>query len=179
MKGKYAAKAANRLADLDNELLQQTIAERDSLKAECATLERRLSQLSRDTNAEAMRRAGEIAATEISRLNNLLLKSDSDRDAEVRRIASAIYGLIKEFDIRMPVSAHTRLPEIFRLGAEAGTLTELEGRSRRTRRRSAKQIRAIDSRMAQAKGQGRDLYTPAAQMAGLKKVEGGGYVEEA
>lgn len=60
-KGKYAARAANRLAQTDNELLRECVAERDHLKKELATLRQEITdeRVHRDSDVQA--RATELA----------------------------------------------------------------------------------------------------------------------
>jgi len=64
-KGKYAAKAANRLAQTDNELLRQCLAERDELKNELAAAREEINIEHTKRSAEVQKRAMELADEQV------------------------------------------------------------------------------------------------------------------
>ncbi|WP_064078350.1 hypothetical protein [Prescottella equi] len=94
MKGKYAAKAKNRLANLDNEILQEVVAERDILKMERDALARELSEVERDVNARAMRKAGELASAEVESLqegiSSVRAAAKNERDGAAKEVFATL-----------------------------------------------------------------------------------------
>ncbi|MEN6535090.1 MAG: hypothetical protein ABFD89_15605 [Bryobacteraceae bacterium] len=86
-RGKYAAKAANRLANLDNELLQQTIAERDALSMELDVARLKLQESERNLYSRALREGASLAAADIDEVNSKLI-SEQERFEEFRTMAA-------------------------------------------------------------------------------------------
>ena len=95
MRGKYAAQAENRRVNLDNQLLQQTTAERDAAKARIHVLEAQLHALSLDTTRRARELAAELAGADIARLEAEvadLQRQQPLRDEELFRGLMKLYG---------------------------------------------------------------------------------------
>lgn len=65
-KGKYGARAANRLVQTDNELLKERIAECDRLKSQLAEANQEIHKLRTAAGSEAIRRANDIAADQVA-----------------------------------------------------------------------------------------------------------------
>lgn len=96
-KGKYSARAANRLVQTDNELLRHKTAECESLKAELNRVEQELNTLRRQVHNEAMREGARLAAEDIARLDTEL-RSVTRNFADYReRVALECWNLYQEF----------------------------------------------------------------------------------
>jgi len=86
-KGKYTAKAANRMANLDNELLQQAVAERDALRAELDVERLKVQAAERNLHSRAIREAGSIARADVQVANS---RADTaERKAESLAVLAA------------------------------------------------------------------------------------------
>ncbi|MET8648502.1 hypothetical protein [Nocardia aurea] len=171
-RGKYAAKASNRLANLDNELLQRTIAERDALKAERDHLARQVHDLTRDSEALAMRRAGELAGVELTRLREEIAEENRQRPLRDEEQFRALCRIFKKYE-KVPGKDLPEIAEIFGCGKIAGAIFEeeifdgIEGRgSRFQRRHSAKTYRIIEEiRASEGERQARLVKQMKARLA--------------
>jgi len=151
-RGKYAAKAKNRLANLDNEILQEAIAERDSLRMELDVERLKVQEAERLLHSRSMRKAGEIAADEVSRLRAEILQIRTSHRAEIERLGFAVARLIfpdgrVQLDPRVDSnSLLANLADLFGLGDKCGELIAHWGgdfAKRNYRRRDSKVFRVI------------------------------------
>lgn len=86
-RGKYATKSANRMANLDNELLQQSRAEVAALKSRVAELETQLTEERRQRGSLIVAHADELSAKIISRIK-MECSDEVDRaHASLREVA--------------------------------------------------------------------------------------------
>lgn len=94
-KGKYAARAANRLVQTDNELLQQKIAECEELKRELAQVKSELHQAQTVVGTAVTRRAEELSSTLITKIEatcaDRIAEAESSWYRDGRRIASRMW----------------------------------------------------------------------------------------
>lgn len=98
-KGKYAARAANRLATLDNDLLRDKTAEVEQLKARVAELETQLRGEKHDRDSTILRRANELAADQVRAANEKtreLAESQLERDAETAHQIAVLVRWVNE-----------------------------------------------------------------------------------
>jgi hypothetical protein len=93
MRGKYAAKAANRTANLDNDLLQAAIAERDEARAERDMVSLELQEAQRNQSSRALAAANVIAAEQVAIAN----KRVQDQAAEHARFKNEAADWLLEF----------------------------------------------------------------------------------
>lgn len=149
-KGKYAAKAKNRLANLDNEILQEVVAERDALKAELNKMTMDLNSVRRDINAQAMHKGAELAAADVNRISSELAEAKEFHASELERIAFEAFKLIFPTEIRTKQIGGNlvyELPDLFGMGNRVGELmSETWGGKHSTRdfsRRNAKWFRMV------------------------------------
>lgn len=151
-RGKYAAKAANRMANLDNELLQQAIEDRNQAREERDAVLLELRALKRDMQGVAMREASRLAESEIRRLNDEL------REMQIRHIADneekfrKIVRTLKRGRLELPEVA-----EILGYGSMLGEVVadELGGMgAREYRRRTVSGERLLSDGMSQKSGRG-------------------------
>lgn len=98
MKGKYAAQAKNRLANLDNELLQEVVAERDTVRSERDRLAQELKELQRDLHAKAMAEAGRMARAEIERLKAEAAELRAAIPAREEELFRGLFRLYRKHD---------------------------------------------------------------------------------
>ncbi len=146
-RGKYAAKAANRLAELDAGLVAElkkqlaaVTAERDSARSEVerliVTLNSRVRTLARDLSGE-----------EKQRLQDALLAEQKERTEDRRNLGRKLFYIWRRYDdeFTMPFPAIEEVVALFDLSKEVGNLiTEGENNlSREARRTTAKKIHLL------------------------------------
>lgn len=157
-KGKYAAKAKNRLANLDNEILQQVVAERDALRRERDELARRIEEGERSTNAIAMRKASDLAGEEIQRLTDELVEAKAFHASELERLCLEVFRLFDKHDPHFAdASAGDDFAELFGMGAQIGRMiTEsgfvVAGVNRSMRRSTTSRARKWEAERKQIRG---------------------------
>jgi hypothetical protein len=99
-RGRYAARAANRLAALDNDLLRDKAVEVEHLTARIADLEAELAAEKRDRDALILARAGELSAQQIAaahtELHQLKTAHQEFNRETATWFAKYINGLIQE-----------------------------------------------------------------------------------
>ncbi|MET8648501.1 hypothetical protein [Nocardia aurea] len=162
-KGKYAAKAKNRLANLDNEILQEVVAERDSLKHDLDQTRQEIAELTRDVHSTVMRKAGELAAEELDRLRTQLRDLEKSNAELVENLAFETFEFLGKWKSGSSSDASEidKLAEAFGMGDRVGELF-FQGKSvpRHARRTSVKQARRFTSERSQVKSNGGTLITP-------------------
>lgn len=158
MRGKQAAKAKNRLANLDNEILQEVLAERDALKVERRALEKQLADAARDLNGQVARRAGELAREDIERLTGELRDERAGRAADKEQLGAQVFALVWSDDYEIRSSDHfVGLARIFGMGHRLGELfanDDPSSQTRTQRRATAKKVGAISAAIQNAAGHG-------------------------
>lgn len=113
-KGKYAARAANRLAEIDSILVSELREKVDRLTAErdgaCAALEAER----RDRGAEAQRIGGELAAEAVRELQTALADSRQQREQDRLKFSEQVFDLLHELGVALPtLDEWLRLAQIF------------------------------------------------------------------
>lgn len=96
-KGKYAAKAKNRLANLDNRLLQEKLTEVEELNQEIQRLKAALDSERRDRGRLVIERAHELSASSIE---NIRTEADVVLEAAESRSREAALRLVGYFKIQ-------------------------------------------------------------------------------
>lgn len=89
-RGKYAAKAANRLADLDNQLVQEKVGEVAQLKAQIAELQSLLDGERLSRQAMIIDRGNELSAQQIAAVRQRLDESVAHHAETLRDVATHI-----------------------------------------------------------------------------------------
>ncbi len=87
-RGKYAARAANREARLDNELIAEKVNQVAALKATIAGLETTLARERKDRGAEVIRRTDDLAAAEIAKARQQAARDEEKRLSQMRTAAA-------------------------------------------------------------------------------------------
>lgn len=164
-KGKYAARAANRLANLDNELLQKVIKERDALASELDQERLKFQAAQRTLYSRVIKEAQSLAASDIAHANKraeecrselVQVKSDVAkwmRDT-LMRVAmvcppdSAIFplNLMQQFESLVGDQAGAYVAAILEVGGEEGFNHR---RNRRSSSKKSKAWREFDGRAAE------------------------------
>lgn len=148
-KGKYAAKAKNRLANLDNELLQDVIAERDALKMELDAERLKVQAAERLLHSRALRLASQMSSEEMATLKAELAESAKRFAEETKRRANAVFRLFDDGKMGgCTYEGYTRLAEILGVGDMFGELIAPGDASRHTRRATAKKARGTEGILA-------------------------------
>jgi predicted RNase H-like nuclease (RuvC/YqgF family) len=96
MKGKYAAKAANRAASVDNDVIVELREQLAQVRGENRRLSNELSTLNRSTMSAAMREAKRLADDEIERLNSELAEERTRAQEHLRALAFDLLDLYHE-----------------------------------------------------------------------------------
>lgn len=143
MKGKYAVKAANRLAEIDagivaelQEKLARATSERDHARAEVALLKSGLA-------AEAQRVGSALAAERVAELASELAKEKSARVADRDAYCDQVFKILRDTKARVEVKGYEAIAAVFGSRRDLGGLVlniYNEG-TRSQRRATAKTIR--------------------------------------
>lgn len=155
MKGKQAAKAKNRLANLDNEILQEIVTERDALKADRDGLKKQLADAKRDLHAQVKRMAGELAGAEMARIRTELAEARIAFAEEKEGLAFKTFQMVLPDRLspdKFPAGMVEDLAEVFGMGPKLGELIAHWGgmhAARGAKRRTAQTVRATVSLKAQ------------------------------
>ncbi|MFC9765243.1 hypothetical protein [Rhodococcus jostii] len=113
-KGKYAAKAKNRLANLDNEILQEKLAEITGLHSTITGLEQALDAERRDRGRLVIERADELSR---SMLEEVRAQAQRQRDADYvarREVAAELAAYFSLLDNYPPLFFNEILPRLLR-----------------------------------------------------------------
>lgn len=176
-KGKYAARAANREARLDNELLVEKMAEIARLKRALANTERLLADERRDRGAIITARADELSAEQIKRVQDEAAAAATEHAADNEQTALLLAQWLQDTDLNvMPGEldgVFTRLVGAARTGEFLSAHNPRYG-TRRFRRLSASDVRRINARLTTDLA--RDGW-PEAKLAPHGKDPGAGFIE--
>jgi hypothetical protein len=139
-RGKYGAKAANRLAQLDNDIINGLRAELAAIKNERDVARLELEQFQRDAHAEAQRIAADMSRDALREVADQLVTEKAARDADRIRYCDEVWGLFYELGGQLPMEGYGRLAAIFGRGDALGELINRNvprpGRSSRRARES-------------------------------------------
>lgn len=144
MKGKYATQAKNRLANLDNELLQEAINERDTARAERDRIAQEMNELRRDFQAKAMAEGGRLAHDEVARLQAELAKIHRESASNSLKLFNKVMEIVDKYGLSTGVKHSNLVRELvilFRLDEDAKRqVFNSAGSSRRGLRNLAKSL---------------------------------------
>jgi len=142
MRGKHGAKAANRLAALDSELVAELRSRVADLTRERNEARAALDLAQRATASEIGKQAAALADARIRELRVQLAEEQRSRAQERTAVAREVGLLLEEFDVRMSMDGYTRLATI--LGARVGDIVTASGTgNRHARRATVRETRAI------------------------------------
>lgn len=142
MRGKHGAKAANRLAQLDNDLVDELRARVSSLTGERDEARKALDLAQRKTSAEIAREAAALADARLRELRIQLAEEQRSRVQERDTIARDVGRLLDELHVRMPMDGYVRLAAI--LGVRVGDVVAAGGSgNRHARRTTVREARAL------------------------------------
>lgn len=146
-RGKYAAKAANRMAQLDNEIiadlrakLAALTAERDEVRQEAARLRDKLA-------SEVNRAAEHLSAARINEVAQELVAERQARKDDQAEYAREVFRVITQHGGRLPAAGHAALASVFGQSHRLGELVDETRRAtalpatRNGRRATAKSAR--------------------------------------
>src|ERR1700694_768726 len=108
-RGRYAARAANREARLDNDVIREKVNEVAALKAKVADLEAMLAVERQDRDALVVRRADELSAEQIQKAHQAINRLRADQRESDRETAEQVAEVIRRFivatgdSVRIPV----------------------------------------------------------------------------
>lgn len=94
-RGRYAAKAANRIANLDNEVLQEKVAEIATLKSQLRALAAELALERKQRGALVLKRANELSEETVRAARQEVADIESARHDTLRMIADYLVVLFK------------------------------------------------------------------------------------
>lgn len=137
-RGKYAARAANRLAEIDAGLVAELREKLTTVSRERNALRQELDRMRREQGAEAQRIAGALAAGRVSELEQALHDERSARAAERQEMARKTFQLLRVERAKLTFEAHGRLAAIFGMADKLGEILDSfagEGRGNRNLRR--------------------------------------------
>lgn len=159
MRGKQAAKARNRLANLDNEILQEVVADRDSLREELDAERLKVKDVERDLNGKAMRLAGEMSRADVERLTGELNAERMGRANDKEHLAFGLFRLFAgdDYELTSRDKFHA-IAELLGVGDKIGELLTMgaTGFNRKVRRGSVGSSRRIDSALDEIESRGID-----------------------
>jgi hypothetical protein len=144
-RGKYAARAANRLAEIDSgvvaelkEKLATVTAERDSARAE-------VDRLGRDLYSQTKAIADRVAQDRVQQLEEALLTEQRERAEDRRVLGRKFFEMWRLFDFKVPMAALEEFATLFGISDQIGALVAEGGKdnNRASRRTTKKKIRMI------------------------------------
>lgn len=153
-RGKYAAKAANRLAQLDSELvadlrekLAEVTAERDAARAE-------VDLLTRKRDAEARVVAERLAAGAVREVAEKLEAEREARANDRQGYAEGVSRILRAEGVKAPASVWADLIDVFGLrGKEMATfMGKTGGHARRLGQLNSDELRRADAAAARRRG---------------------------
>lgn len=139
MKGKYAAKAANRMAQLDSEIITDLRAEVADLRGRLEAAESAAHAARRDIESEGRRVAAQIAGSEISALRAELLAAQQARSDDRKDFGRRVFEVLRRGGLPS-ADAAADIASIFGVSADLGSLVGPD-LVRRHRRATAKTAR--------------------------------------
>lgn len=101
-KGKYGARAVNRLADLDESLLRDKCAEAERLSARVTELESRLNDERRERSAMVLARAHELSQELVSAARHDVAAEVAAHEQTRQRVAEWVVNWAREIGIQNP-----------------------------------------------------------------------------
>lgn len=96
-KGKYAARAANRLVQTDNDLLREKAAQCERLACERDRLQHEINRLRKQMHSEAMHHGAELAADDMRRVQGERDSLAAEFEQYRERAAIDCWNLYQEF----------------------------------------------------------------------------------
>ncbi|MDO3096801.1 hypothetical protein [Mycobacteroides abscessus] len=156
-KGKYGARAANRIVQTDNDLLKEKVAECEALKAELNSVKQRLNLSETATSAEVTRRAEKAAAGLVNAMKIELSDKLEADNAERLRASRLVAGRLWDYFVGTDGSGSIPqffitdiIPLLLPMDRDAnefmGEKLDDFGGNRNARRRGMKNIRSHSSR---------------------------------
>lgn len=183
-KGKYAAKALNRAAAIDNDVIVELRHKLAAADDEIKALTEKLNEAGRQIHSHAMSEAGRIAQDEIRSLHDELQEQDQKHRAHLEALAFDLLDLYAEHDCAVgenfdAKTFNTEFAELFGLSDRTGEILdyvesfnrrERQRNSNRRSRRATSTARKIRSQVARLK----DIQRNPGRF-GHKAPEGGLY----
>lgn len=143
-KGKYAARAANRLAEIDSVLVAELREKVARLTAERDEALATLEAERRDRATDAQRIGAELSAEAIQELQTALADSKQQREQDRLKFCEQVFDVLNEYGVALPTPADwLRFAEIF----GRNDLGVLLGKYRRDNNRHARRSSAAKIRM--------------------------------
>lgn len=121
-KGKYGARAVNREAARDNEIIVEKLSKIEQLTAELAEVNAQLAQERRERGAIVVRRADELSAEQIAAVREHHEQLAAQREEDMLRVAKFFCKVYREADTYPVGFLDTILPLLV---PDAATLNEL------------------------------------------------------
>lgn len=140
-KGKYAIRAANRLAQLDSEIVLKLREKLTSVTEERDAAQREVKELQRSIASEANRIAEATAGQRLAHLESQLHAEQNARREDRAEYARRVVEVIRRFGGKLPMSGYAALSEIFGQSANAGQMAFPTAPDRRSRRANASTLR--------------------------------------
>lgn len=151
-KGKYAARAANRLAEIDAGIVAELREKLAEVKTQRDVALHDLETLRRSHSAEVQHKAQELAAGTVEGLMAELAAEREQRDADRIRYSEEVFTVCHQYGVTMPLmKGWAALAEVFGRGSECGDLVNLHipKANRDSRRTSAKRTKHISTLVEQ------------------------------
>lgn len=144
-RGKYAARAARRAAQLDDARTAALQADIEQVRAERDAARHELDLLRREVAAEATRIGAEQAGAEIRRLTDELAQSKAARAADRARFADEVFAVFREDGSQLSFRGFERIAAVFGQTHRVGELVSEPGDSNRHGRRTqGSKLRLLD-----------------------------------
>lgn len=148
-RGKYAVRAANRLAEIDAGLVVELREKVGVLSAERNALRQQVDHLTREAGAEAQRVGAALAADRVRELEAQLRDEQQRRQSDGATLCQAVFARLNDLNLRLPLTTWRELADLFGEGHRVGQLMAGPDNNRRTRRATTKALRIIDERYNQ------------------------------
>ncbi|MDP9443598.1 MAG: hypothetical protein M3P83_04300 [Actinomycetota bacterium] len=156
-RGKYAVKAANRMAELESEIIAELRDNLAAVTAERDAARRELFNLRVNLGTEVRLRAAELAATELQELRDLLNDERRRRESERGQLCEEVFAHLRH--ARMSLETATAIAVAFGQGHRIGQLWAANN-NRMARRANAAKANWITNNHRPKQGKGPHVPRP-------------------
>lgn len=140
-RGKYGARAANRMAEAEATLIGQLQADVREAREERDEARAQLDRVLRDFNSDARIIGERLASEALAEMQSALDEAEVERAADRGRYARQAFDVIHRHGGQLPMEGFAALAEVFGMGSQVGSLLAVENQNRHSRRANAKFVR--------------------------------------
>jgi DeoR/GlpR family transcriptional regulator of sugar metabolism len=143
-RGKYAARATNRLADLDNDVIAELKESLAACSAERDTLRRELNRLTAQMQGEAQRVGAQLAADRVAEAERQLAEQRRAHEEDKARMARELFEILRSENVSARgTTTWYKIAAIFGQQEEFGSLITGGNPTRNQRRTTPGKVKML------------------------------------